>query len=248
MIKFPFLLTLLFLTQITIGQTEYEKVLKSLKKKERKSIQNSEECKEGINKAIIDFQNHKGKYFVVGDLNNWDVTYDWHMNNVLEVETEIAGCVSDYWEYCYNLYSEMKIKEIYGSNIFKRLENETDSLYEIGLGVENSKYDGEEIEFNKYIYCNLELPNSLEEDKMKMDEKISVYLRFNVDSIGEVSNPIVDSVNNTNNKEYYEKESIRIVSEMKNWIPAKRYGKNVKSIEFISIYFDQEKINESCKG
>lgn len=66
--KYSLLLIVLFSTQSLIGQTEYEKVLNSLKRKERKSIQKSEECKERINEAIVDFQNNKGKYFVIGDL------------------------------------------------------------------------------------------------------------------------------------------------------------------------------------
>lgn len=245
--KYILLLTCLFLSQTFFGQTEYEKVLNSLNRKERKTVQNSEPCIERIKEAIVDFQNKEGKYFVIGDLTNWDVTYDWHMNNVLEITTETVGCVSSYWEGCYNLYADMKIKEIYGKEIFNRLESETDSLYKIGLGVEDCRFNGTASDLNKYIYCNLNLPNSLIIDKIKVEEKISVNIRFDVDSTGEVSNPVIYFVANTKNKDLYKAESIRIIENMERWIPARRYGKRIKDRGFLTIHFDPIQIEKFCE-
>lgn len=97
---------------------EYQEFIQSLKKKERKYIQRTEECRTTIMDAVDDFDNGMGKYFVIGDLSIQEVVYFECMDSMLNIKLEMLGCSPIYFEQCYNLYSDFKLKQIYGDDVF----------------------------------------------------------------------------------------------------------------------------------
>lgn len=109
--------------------TESKPFEKSLKKWQRKMIDNSIDCNRSIEKAMKDFQQGEGKYFIIGDLTDWDIIFSSLIENKLDIKTEAVGCIPLQQDECYNLYADYYLKTVHGKDIFKKLTAETDALY-----------------------------------------------------------------------------------------------------------------------
>ena len=239
--KYCSILILLLIAGNTFGQEEYESKAfkKSLDKWEKEMIRETDECKNAIKKAFKDYNEGKGIFYSMGDLSSWDVVYDKHMEDKLKIEVKSTGCSPDLHEECYNIYAEFIITQMYGDKIHEKLKNGTDSLFRIGKGIEDPKYVGGKDKLYSDINNLKKIPSSFESDKTDKQNPIDVNVRFEVDTIGNIENPKIYLVRNSENKEWYENEAIRIVNNLENWIPAIRFGEKINSYKFVSITFGE---------
>lgn len=229
------------------GQNVYDSKLfkKSLDKMDRKLVKNSEECKRVILEAEQDYQQGKGKYFAIGDITNRDVVlFDLMEKELGVVEIDFASCSPDMREWCYELYANYKFRELYGQDIFDRLYITTDSLIEIGKGIEEPQYIGGPEKLLNDINNEKSMSLQVENDKVNKDFPIEIYIRVKVDTLGIVKDSEIYLVRNTHNKKRYEEEALRILSSLEGWEPGLRFGKKVVDFGYVTIFFGDRTVKE----
>lgn len=105
---------------------------------------------------------------------------------------------------------------------------------------ELAEFVGGKSALDKYIYCNLDL----EKLKYSTEKKSAVFLTFDIESSGEISNI---KIKKSSQYDDFNKVAMSLVTNMPKWKPAQYRGKNKKSSEFIYIKFDKEYQQEVCK-
>lgn len=189
----------------------------------------------------------KRKYLLFGDVTYWHLTWIWHAENILNLEVEIEGCEISNSEDCYNLYPEYVLKKEFGNDIFNRLCSQVDSLYKIGQGDVESRFDGEKGELEKMIYCNLNIPSDIQQRKIVKDKEIEASVKFQIDTIGQINFPEIIQVRNAQDEIFFRKEALRIVNNFSNFLPAQSKGKRINSFSYVSILFDEKLLKKYCR-
>lgn len=134
---------------------------------------------------------------------------------------------------CYNEVMESEIKKIYGEDAFKRIDKTVDSLYAIGKGDMEVSYTGGADAINDFILCNLNYFDVKPSDSLKP----SVYVDIIISEKGAIEKAKV--VKGTSEK--FDDEAIRVVSLLKEWIPAVENSVATKSRMTLRVLFDPTK-------
>jgi hypothetical protein len=225
-----------------------QKIQKSKQFEEQQRIvisQNTEdgnECEKGKEEAMNDFQKDDFGLYFYGlpnpRFNNWVRL----MREEYKLKVRGGGDIIDVEGDCYNKIMNQKIKEKFGKNAFKRIEEKLDSLYEIGLGDRNAEFQGGEEEFLKYIYCNLKDDLFHKEDDIPL-----IAVKIIIDESGmvqEIEVKLRKYIAEDDTK--FEANVIGVLKNMPKWIPAIKNKSPIKYGFIMPIRFDKKMKEKNC--
>jgi TonB family protein len=101
---------------------------------------------------------------------------------------------------------------------------------------EMPSYTGGEAEMLKYLQNNVQYPQAAKDH----DEEGTVFVDFVIDKTGQVTDVEANDSVNSDVSQLLKDESIRVVSSMPKWTPAKEKGKPVDVAYSIPITFQME--------
>lgn len=201
------------------------------------SFAQADECQIGTDSAKVDYANGILRTYIFGLTNSF--TFGRILKNDYGIDAVYWGDIVDERWKCYSKFTDQKIKEKFGDDIFENAFKKSQQLDSLGKGDRQSKFPGGEIELVKFIYCNLDLTKA----NYSETKKGKVYLQFSIDTTGK---PIDLRVMKTPNEDY-SKEAIRLVNLMPSWTIATQNGIAIEQQWTLSIVFDNDWKQKHCQ-
>ena len=200
----------------------------------------SKDCELGKEKAKEDLKsNSLGLYFFGLPDSKYNMTVKI-ITEKLKVSVKGSGDIVTEEGTCYNEVMENEIKKVYGEDVFKRIDATIDSLYTLGKGDREVSYVGGSDAIRNFIFCNL----NYFDVKPATRQKPSVYVDVIISDKGRIERTTV--IKGSSKK--FDDEAIRVVSLLKEWIPAVESSVPTKSRMTLRVLFDPTKRDElKCK-
>ena len=188
------------------------------------------DCEKAVEQAKKDYE--KSSFaFHSEEILPVENTYFYVLKNYYDVDWYFTDS-TDYYA-CYDSIMVDLLKRKYGSDFLQKARAITDSLEKTEYWRKDASFYGGKPALSKFL-SNWTINNSMKIDTIKT--KYRLYIKFEIDSTGEVKNPEI--VRGINKK--VDKKIIEIVSKMPKWEPAYLYGKSTRQIYTMPIYIDQK--------
>lgn len=209
---------------------------------EIENIEDTLACKNGIEKAINDYENGKlGFYFTnsrTPHFTTWLRQFEEYSGALAKSSLDMNNQEGT----CYNVYMKTKLFEKFGNDLFERIDQKTDSLFVLGQGDQEEQFPYGDI--SNYIHC--QLPNHLLSAKEKYP---LIIVGYQIDEKGNAYNIAIKSTLNADSIKYnYSEEAMNLVKNLPAWEPAIVDGNPVMSRMrwYTAIHFSKERKEEFC--
>jgi len=175
------------------------------------------DCQKAIDRAFLDFNKSEFSFHSAEFLPT-ENTYIFVLNKNYKINWYFTDSL-DYYK-CYDSEMTRLLEQKYGNGFLKKADYIADSLSKTPNWNRDIEFPGGHSALFEFLSSNL-LRKAIKIDSVTTPSRI--LIQFEIDTKGRVVNPLVLRGEN----KYINKQVIKVINQMPNWIPAYLYGKPI---------------------